>query len=150
MPPNLTPQTPERIPVPSVERLPNIEQVPVGHVESSPETVSPATTAGSAPVAVPAAPPVSPADAVQKRVEQVLEEGLGDIYQKLDPATQAKFRHEGEVTAQRVTELLKQAAVKVVEVLRVIRRWLAMLPGVSDLFIESQAKLKAEKLMKLK
>lgn len=106
-----------------------------------------------APVAVPvptANEAAAPPPALQRTVEKVLEDGLADLYQKLDPAAQAKFRHEGEVTAVRVTELLQEVKVKVVELMRLIRRWLFMLPGVSSLFVESQAKLKAEKLLRLR
>ncbi len=149
MPPSFQPSSPERIPAPAPERQPGIEQAPARRFESVPGPQAEPVPQVAAPSPV-AGGTAAPSPDLQRTVERVLEEGLSDLYQKLDPAAQAKFRHEGEVTAVRVTELLKEVSVKVVELMRLIRRWLFMLPGVSSLFVEGQAKLKAEKLLRLK
>lgn len=150
MPTGFTIGSPEQVPVPKPERQPTVEQpsTEVPRVTRR-EVVEPTGHVVPSQISSVVSPPPVLTD-FQKQVEQVLEEGLGDLYRKLDPAAQVKFRHEGEVTAVRIAEILGQVKVKVIEIMRLLRRWLSLLPGVNSLFVESQAKLKAEKLLRLK
>ncbi len=86
----------------------------------------------------------------QKKVEKILEEGLEQLYNELNPQDQVKFRRLGEVTAEKITVLLNQAKIKISEILNLIRQWLMSVTGINRYFVEQEAKIKAEKILKIK
>ncbi len=103
-------------------------------------------------------PPISPVAApvrsaqkspLQQEIENVLEEGLLPMYQGLTPKQRKQFRGEGERIALVIEKILNKTKVKIIELIRLIRRWLQLLPGVNVFFLEQEAKIKAEKLMAL-
>lgn len=99
----------------------------------------------------PAAPYVlTKVSATQKKVEKILEEGLEQLYNELNPQDQVKFRRLGEVTAEKITVLLNQAKIKISEILNLIRQWLMSVTGINRYFVEQEAKIKAEKILKIK
>ena len=87
---------------------------------------------------------------IQKEVENILADGLKKLYLELQPVERQAFKTKGEQTAAKIGDLLKQAKIKVQEIIRLILDWLKMLPGVSKYFIEQEAKIKAERIIKLK
>lgn len=93
--------------------------------------------------------PISAPDQQLQQVEQVLAEGLEDIFKALPPAEQQKFKVAGEQAAQEVFGLLGQVKVKVSAIVDVLRRWLSTIPGVNKFFVEQEAKIKAQKLVSL-
>ena len=93
--------------------------------------------------------PVSAAEQQLQHIESVLSEGFHDIFVALPPAEQQKFKVAGEQAAREVSGLLAQVKVKVEAVIAVLRRWLGTLPGVNKFFVEQEAKIKAEKLVRL-
>lgn len=104
---------------------------------------------------VPAAAPVTaPVRAPQKspllqEIENVLEEGLLPTYKQLTPKQRMQFKIAGERTAGAIERVLKQTKVKLIELIRMVRRWLQLLP-VNVFFVEQESKIKAEKLLSLK
>lgn len=86
---------------------------------------------------------------LQQAVENVLADGLGDLYRSLNPAQQQLFKTKGEEATVKISQLLGQVKVKVAEVLRLIRDWLCTIPGLSKYFAEQTAKIKADKLLRL-
>ena len=96
--------------------------------------------------------PIIPADksAMERAIDRVLEEDLGVIFWSMPEDDRQKFRESGEVAAAKIKTLLEQAAVKAIEIFNVIVAWLKTLPGVNSFFIEQEAKLKTDKIMKLK
>ncbi|MDP2789539.1 MAG: hypothetical protein Q8O51_00195 [bacterium] len=93
--------------------------------------------------------PVGAEEQQLKQIETVLSEGLHDIFVALPPAEQQKFKVAGELAAREVSGLLAQVKVKLGAVIAVLRRWLGTLPGVNKFFVEQEAKIKAEKLVRL-
>lgn len=83
-------------------------------------------------------------------IEGVLEEGLLELYKALSQSQRKQFKIEGERTARAIERMIKKAAVTVMEIIRLIRRWLRLLPGVNIFFIEKEAKIKAERILALK
>jgi hypothetical protein len=86
---------------------------------------------------------------LQDKYEEVMADGLGDVYHTMTPAQQEKFRKRGEEIAKVIEELtvhLKLTARKVIEL---IRAWLKMIPGINRYFLEQEAKLKTDEIMKL-
>ncbi len=87
---------------------------------------------------------------LEQKVEDNLAEGLEGLYRELNPAEQIAFKAGGESTAKKITLLLQQVKVKVGEVLKLIRLWLLNIPGVNKYFVEQTAKIKADKILKLR
>lgn len=106
----------------------------------------------------PVAPPAPATPAIQSRVvpplqrsiESVLQDGLESIYRELNPAEQAKFRRQGETTAGQIAVLLQRVTVKVAEILKLIRQWLMTIPGINRYYLEQAAKIKADRILKLR
>jgi len=101
------------------------------------------------------APPVVPMRAQKKsplrlKIENVMEESLLPLYKELTPKQRLQFKNEGERTAAKIEIILRRTQVKIIEIIRLIRRWLQLLPGVNIFFLEQEAKIKAEKLLALK
>lgn len=87
---------------------------------------------------------------MRRDIERVLEEDLGDIYLSLKPEQRNQFRIEGEKTAAKIEFLLEKVTVKLFDIIKLVREWLTLLPGVNRFFLEQEAKIKAEKVLALK
>jgi len=86
----------------------------------------------------------------QKQIDKILAEGLNDVFLSMNPKEQQKFREEGEKTVKKINELLTHAKVKLNKIINLIRRWLKLIPKVNNHFLEQEAKIKADRIMKLK
>lgn len=82
-----------------------------------------------------------------EKVGSVLSEGLDNTFLTMDVATQAKFKAEGEKTAQEITALMQKTKIKVKEIIQLIVNWLKIIPQVNKHFIEQEAKIKADKIL---
>lgn len=149
--PELRRGTPERPLYPQPEtKLDAIETAGLERPRSPAESVSEVPLPPTAPAPAAAAPlAVRPVSVLQQQVEDVLSEGLADLYRALDPAQQLEFKTKGEATAARISTLLQQVKVKVGEILGLIRDWLMSLPGINRYYAEQAAKIKADKIIKL-
>lgn len=85
-----------------------------------------------------------------KKVENILQEGLEEVYKKMDSVSQMQFKAQGEDTARAINILMSKAKVKVKEIVDLIIKWLKLIPGVNKFFVEQEAKIKADKLMEEK
>lgn len=85
-----------------------------------------------------------------KKIETILEEGLEDIFYSLTAPQQGMIKREGEHTARLVEEILSNAKATAVKIFNLIRHWLEFIPGVSKLFLEQEAKIKTDKILKIK
>lgn len=88
-------------------------------------------------------------DEVTRRVEKILEDGVGDAYRRLSPVAQQEFKLRGEETARAIRVLLKNTHIKVKNIFRLILEWLKMLPGINRFFLEQEAKIKTDKILAL-
>ena len=86
----------------------------------------------------------------EKQIESILSNGLADLYIKMPAGKQQEFQLAGEQTARKINSLLDQAKVKIKEVIDLIRKWLLIIPGVNKFFLEQEAKIKADEVMRLK
>jgi hypothetical protein len=98
---------------------------------------------------LPAPPPV-PKAPLQNEIEDILEEGLEGIYHSLDPATQKEFKEKGEETAFKISILIRQAKIKIRQILKLIIEWLKLIPGINKFFLEQEAKIKTDKILRLR
>lgn len=136
-------QNPERLA--NGEQAKSLEQDKIGATEkiSQTETMAPAAIG---PVGGVTAPPAKR----QKQVENILAQDLRDIYLNLAPQKQQEFKRAGEETAKKISRLLTKAKINIGEIIKLIKKWLSLIPGINKYFLEQEAKLKADELIKLK
>jgi hypothetical protein len=89
-------------------------------------------------------------DEVAVKIEKILEEGVGDAYNRLSPVAKQEFKIKGEETATAIREMVKSGHAKVKKILRLILDWLKLLPGVNKYYIEQEAKIKTDRIMNFK
>jgi len=84
------------------------------------------------------------------RIEAVLEEDLEDAYFKMKPKLQEEFKTKGEKTALKIEKILQKTKVKAKDIFKLIFKWLKIIPGVNKFFIKQEAKIKTDRVIKLK
>lgn len=128
------------------------ESLPEKSAEQGPERVvaSPKTPSAEVPVKSGAASaPVAPVakDPVMSRVEGILAEDLADIYRELPEGKREKFNARGDEVAAEIFDMIHRARAGAKKILKLIRDWLKMIPGINRFFLEQEAKIKTDKLM---
>lgn len=137
---SLAPTSPEQVEMP----IKSAEKTDSHFTEQTSESVA---TDASAPVsATPLAPEVERA----AEIERILEDDLATTYFNLPEDKKEEFRVQGEKTAWAINQLLSATKVKVKKIISLIRNWLLIIPGVNKFFLEQEAKIKADKIIKLK
>lgn len=132
---------------------PEIVATPEQTIETSVEGgASPLKEQAVPPAGVSAAPTPETLAQAQRiaDIEHILEEDLTDIYAKLPAEAKEKFRLSGEKAARDINVLLATATVTLKKIIDIIRTWLQVIPGVGKYFLEQEAKIKADRLYKLK
>jgi len=106
----------------------------------------------SASAVIPAAviPAISAKSEIRQKIENVLEEDLKDAYFKMEPELQAKFKHEGEQTAEKIEDLFSRGKATAHKIFKLVLAWLKLIPGMNKLFIKQEAKIKADRIMGIK
>jgi hypothetical protein len=85
-----------------------------------------------------------------KKIDDILAFGLNDIFLTLSPEEQHNFKAKGEETRDKINLLLNKAKINVGKIIKLIKKWLSILPKVNRFFLEQEAKIKADKIIKLK
>lgn len=80
-------------------------------------------------------------------IEELMTKDLAEVYQRLSPEDQQKFKAKGEEVAQEIDTLMQRAKLTAKRVLHLIRSWLKFLPGINKFFLEQEAKIKAEEIV---
>jgi len=146
----VAPEPRERLPLPDAAREQAVEQSQESH--DTPGRAGQPTGESrlpqAAPAAIPAGLPVSSPDL--QVIEKILEQDLRELYQKMQPDEQLKFKQRGELAAKKIEQKLRHAKVRLQDIIAIILDWLKTIPGVNKFFIEQEAKIKAEKIIKLK
>lgn len=86
----------------------------------------------------------------EEQIEKVLAEDLDDIFISLPKEKQLEFKLAGEKTAIEINTLLDRTKVKVKKIISLIKKWLLIIPGINVFFLEQEAKIKTDEIMKLK
>ncbi len=81
-------------------------------------------------------------------IENILAEGLQEFFLSLTPQAQYEFKVAGEATAQKIQVAIRNKATRIKDIVHLIIGWLKSLPGVNKFFIEQEAKIKADKIMR--
>lgn len=141
----------ENLPLPSdlsTMEQPGTPERPSSQEAAAPSSSAPATATTITPTQ-PSPTTVSPEAQRLADIERILEEDLADLYGKLPPPAQEKFRVTGEATARQINTLLSATTIQLKKIVEAIRSWLSLIPGVSKYFLEQEAKIKADRLVKL-
>ena len=86
----------------------------------------------------------------QKQIDNILAEGLNDVFLEMNPKQQKIFKEEGEKIASKINFILSSAKVKIKSIIDLIKNWLKLIPKINPHFLEQEAKIKADKIIKLK
>ncbi len=89
-------------------------------------------------------------DQLTAKVEKIMEEGLSEPFQRLSPIAKQEFKLRGEQTAEKISVLLRGTHIKIKKILQLIFEWLRLLPGINQFFLEQEAKIKMDKIIRLK
>lgn len=95
----------------------------------------------------PVAPPKSE---TVLEVESILEEDLKDVYKDMPADLKQQFKQEGESAASQIGEMLAQSKLNMGKVVKLIRKWLRLIPGINRFFLEQETKIKADKIKHMK
>jgi len=93
---------------------------------------------------------VTSSEIIHKKVEGVLSDGMDNVFLSLDSATQRSFKIKGEEVSAKITNLLLETKIKVAEITKLILEWLRIIPKVNKHYLEQEAKIKTEKILKIK
>jgi len=135
---------PEKIASPELK----VEQV-LPTVEKNKETTQPPEKKGEGGIAIGS----KMQNFQQKRaqeIDNILAEGLHEVFLKMDPKKQKEFKQQGEETVIKINKLLDKTKIKVSAIIELIKKWLKIIPGVNKFFLEQEAKIKADRIMKIK
>ncbi len=83
-------------------------------------------------------------------IENIMAEGLDQAFLQMTSQQQQKFKSEGEKTAQKISQLLTKAKTGAEKIVDLIRRWLKLVPKINRFFLEQEAKIKTDKILKIK
>ena len=87
---------------------------------------------------------------LREAIDDILEEGLADIYLNMSPSEQSRFKIKGEETTKNIVSLLSKTKVKIRKIVQAIIEWLKMISGVNRFFIKQTAKIKTDKILEAK
>ncbi len=85
-----------------------------------------------------------------RQIDDILAADLGDIFLSLTPDKQQEFKKTGEETVREINNLLDKARVNLGRIITLIRKWLSIIPSINRFFLEQEAKIKADRIIKLK
>lgn len=149
-------EQPGFLPTPEAAPIPEQPSETETNVEAPTEQEPAAPAAENVPVARRPRPvqptgPITSAvrDEAVLRIEKIMEDGVGDAFQRLSPTARQEFKLKGEQTALKIRDLLKASHVKVKKIFQLILEWLKLLPGVNRFFLEQEAKIKTDHILTL-
>jgi len=86
----------------------------------------------------------------EKEIDKILSEGLEELYLQMTPEKRREFKQVGEETVQVINQMMSQTKVKIQKIIDLIRNWLSIIPGVNKFFLEQEAKIRTDKILKLR
>ncbi|RJQ34991.1 hypothetical protein C4566_01395 [Candidatus Parcubacteria bacterium] len=92
---------------------------------------------------------ISEQNIILEKVENILANGMEQAFLTMDIATQAKFKAKGEETAKKIATLMLKTKLKAKQVVNLILEWLRIIPKINKFYIEQEAKIKADHIMKI-
>jgi len=97
------------------------------------------------------APAPSDHQAIQtKAIRDILSQDLAEIYTNLPEASKQEVKIKGIETARQINTMLNELKIQTKKISDLIRRWLALIPGMNKFFLEQEVKIKTDKIINLK
>lgn len=145
----------ERIPTPAPEQPTRTESANERRFERPTEVAAPRPaqrlTVRQVPSVVPASQPSSMVKSeTLVRIEHVMEERLEDVFRQMPPDVKLEFKRKGEETATQIENMLYQVKVQSKKIFQLLLDWLRIIPGVNKYFLDQEAKLKTDELLRVK
>lgn len=81
------------------------------------------------------------------KIEKILEEDLEEFYFSMPEDKRREFKEKGEEAAGKIEKMMEAGKTVARKILKLIRQWLKMIPGVNKFFLEQEAKIKTDKLV---
>jgi hypothetical protein len=137
-----------------VEAVDAVESSQPGSVESAADDYLDEETSPAEPVApvrrapVPATAPTK--DPTLQKIEDILGEDMTDTFLRLPADKQRLFKEKGEETAGLIKQIIEGTKVNMKKIFDLIRKWLKLVPGINQFFLEQEAKIKTDKILKLR
>lgn len=135
---------------PKVEQVASEEKERVAPVAST-ETLesvavaAPTNQATTAPIS-----PVAPLTPRQEAIDDILEDGLTDIYLSLSPEKQQELQKVGAQTVRQIDVLLDHVKSQWRKIMSLVRHFLSIIPGLNKFFLEQEVKIKTDRIIALK
>ncbi len=101
-------------------------------------------------VATEASQAAAPTDPLAHDIEQILGQDLGPIFYNMDKVLQQQFQQEEAKTVLKIKQLLDSGHAQAKKIFKLIFDWLKMIPGVSTFFLKQEAKIKTDRILRLK
>lgn len=83
-------------------------------------------------------------------LDSILSDGLEETFLAMSVDKQKNFKQEGEVTVKKINILLDAAKININKIATLIRQWLSLIPGINRFFLDQEAKIKTDKIIKIK
>jgi len=84
-----------------------------------------------------------------KQIDKILSEDMSDIFLNLPKDKQKEFKEVGEKTVLKINQLLEKTKIKVGQIIVLIKNWLGIIPNANKYYLEQEAKIKTDKIIKL-
>lgn len=86
----------------------------------------------------------------EKEIEDVMSEGLTEAYMAMSTSQKLEFKKTGEMTAKQINVLLSQIKINMKKILHLLKKWLMLIPGINKYYLEQEAKIKTDKIIKIR
>lgn len=86
---------------------------------------------------------------VLEKVEKILAEDMDKIFLSLDVKQQVDFKKRGEEISLKIVKLLQKSSVSFNKIVNLVISWLRIIPNVNKFYLEQEAKIKADRIMRL-
>lgn len=86
----------------------------------------------------------------EAEIDAYLSEGLSETFLAMPPDKQKIFKAEGEIVVKKINILLDATKVNVNKIINLIKKWLKLITGINRFFLDQEAKIKADKIIKIK
>ena len=80
----------------------------------------------------------------------MLEKNLEEAFLAMDEKQQFIFKKTGEEVSQKINKLIEKTKVNAKKIIKLIKEWLSVIPGINKIFLEQTAKIKTDEIIELK
>ena len=86
---------------------------------------------------------------LRRELEMVLAEDVFDFMKQASPTQQLEIRRRGREVLDQIETMIRQTKINVRKIIQLILSWLKLLPISNKYFLEQEAKIKAEEILRI-